>query len=189
MNEPAADSVRANLLRATQGDQRCAELLFPAVYDELRRLAQNHLRGHKHHQSLQATGLVHEAFLRLVGTEEVAWKDRAHFFAIASRAMRHFLSNYARERGAQKRGGEVARVTLGDVIEPGLDSGVDLESLSRALDRLRELDERQARIVEMRFFADMTNEEIGEVLKISPSTAKREWRMARAWLTAELTEG
>ncbi len=171
--------------RASAGDQ-----LLPLVYDELRALAGSFFRGQRDH-TLQPTALVHEAYARMVkpGGEvsgEAHWTGRAHFFAVAAKAMRQVLANHARDRRTAKRGGGWHRVTLSDQLTPGTKNDLDLLALDEALEGLAALDERQSRIVELRFFADMTVEEIAHVMEVSVSTVEREWRMARAWLSAQL---
>jgi len=167
---------------------------MPQVYDELRRLAANYLRHERPGQTLQATALVHEAFLRLNAEKNHPWKNRTHFLAIAALSMRQILVQRARARHAEKRGGQDAqRITLdesalGDVAatQP---AGVDVLALDAALEKLAALDAQQARIVELRYFGGMTVEEVGETLDISPATVKRHWTLARAWLQRELTLG
>lgn len=167
---------------------------MPQVYDELRRLAANYLRHERPGQTLQATALVHEAFLRLNAEKNHPWKNRTHFLAIAALSMRQILVQRARARHAEKRGGQDAqRITLdesalGDVAatQP---AGVDVLALDAALEKLAALDAQQARIVELRYFGGMTVEEVGEALDISPATVKRHWTLARAWLRRELERG
>jgi RNA polymerase sigma-70 factor (ECF subfamily) len=162
--------------------------LLPAVYDELRRLARHYLSHERPGHTLQATALVHEVYLRLIPQAEATWEDRARFIGIAAHVMREILVEHARARGRQKRGGDQVRVPLDEHvawIEPG-----DLtiwEDLDRALNRLADLDPRQAQIVELRYFGGLTVEETARVLHISPKTVKRDWSIARAWLRRELT--
>lgn len=161
---------------------------MPLVYSELRTIAAGQLRGERTDHTLQPTALVNEAFLRLVDQESVQWSNRSQFFAMAAKAMRRILVDYARRRRAQKRGGDPGQVPL-DEVEIAVAPDVDMLGLDDSLTRLEELDSRQARVVELRFFAGCTLEEIGEVLDISPSTAKRQWRLARVWLRADLDRG
>lgn len=163
------------------------------VYDELRMLASSFFKRQQAGHTLQPTALVHEAYAKLVisGPEmsgESKWTSRAHFFAVAAKAMRQILANHARERRAAKRGGDWHRVTLSEALTPSGQRDLDLVALDEALEDLAALDERQARIVELRFFAEMTIEEISHVLGVSVSTVEREWRMARAWLSGRLRE-
>jgi RNA polymerase sigma factor (TIGR02999 family) len=182
------------LADAGQGRASAVDQLLPLVYDELRQLAGVMFRQQRAGHTLQPTALVHEAYSRMVGAAGVGanpkhWKNRAHFFAVAATAMRQILSNHARDRKAAKRGGDWRRVTLSQVETPTGDRDVDLVALDEALESLHSLDERQARIVELRFFAEMTEGEFAHVLDVSVSTVEREWRMARAWLSAELRKG
>ena len=166
--------------------------LMPQVYDELRRLAANYLRHERPGQTLQATALVHEAFLRLSKEKNHPWKDRTHFLAIAALSMRQILVQRARARHAGKRGGPNAdRITLDESVmaerAPGATGGVDVLALDAALERLAALDPHQAKIVELRYFGGLTVEEAADALDISPATVKRHWTLARAWLKKELS--
>jgi RNA polymerase sigma factor (TIGR02999 family) len=172
-----------------------ASRLMPLVYGELRALAGRFFAAQPVGHTLQPTALVHEAYLRLVGKTQVAWSGRAHFFAVAAKAMRQILVNHAEARNARKRGGGRDRVSLSEVLEstPGAPPAVsppgrevDLHALHDALRRLEELDERQARIVELRYFGGMTVTEAAHVLNVSTSTVEKDWRMARLWLLREL---
>jgi RNA polymerase sigma factor (TIGR02999 family) len=171
---------------------------MPQVYDELRRLAANYLRQERPGQTLQATALVHEAFLRLSREKNQPWKNRTHFLAIAALSMRQILVQRARARHAEKRGGEnIERVSLDEALIADDKSlprgspegeGVDVLALDAALEKLARLDEQQAKIVELRYFGGLTVEEAAEALDISPATVKRHWTLARAWLKRELAE-
>lgn len=175
------------LLQAwSAGDAGARERLLALVYDKLRTLAAQQLSREHGPRSLSATGLVHEAYLRLAGQEGLAWKDRAHFYGIAAVTMRRVLVEAARRRGARKRGGDQRRITLGEHVAALEARGVELLDLDEALLALAAVDERQARIVELRFFAELTVEEVAEVLGIAPITVKREWAVARAWLFRRL---
>jgi len=167
---------------------------MPQVYDELRRLAANYLRHERPGQTLQATALVHEAFLRLNAEKNHPWKNRTHFLAIAALSMRQILVQRARARHAEKRGGQDAqRITLDESaladVPATQPAGVDVLALDAALQKLAALDEQQAKIVELRYFGGMTVEEVAESLDISPATVKRHWTLARAWLRRELERG
>ena len=163
--------------------------LLSAVYDALRDIARNQLRGERADHTLQTTELVHEAYMKLVDHETVDWQDRQHFFAVAARAMRQILVDHARRRTAQKRGGETETVPLDDVtprreVGPGT-----LIALHDALDRLAERDERKAQVVECRFFGGYTTQETADVLDVSRSTVVRDWRAAQAWLNRAMSAG
>jgi RNA polymerase sigma factor (TIGR02999 family) len=179
------------LAELRQGRKDAAGEVLPLIYAELHRIAERHMRAERAGHTLQATQLVHDAFLKLVDQDRVQWQDRAHFFAVASQAMRRLLVDHARARVAAKRGAGAARVPLTGAItlaaEPAM--GVeDLLSLDAALEELAALDPRQARVVELRYFGGLEIEEAAESLSISPATLKREWAMARAWLHRRLTE-
>lgn len=183
------DELAQLLQEVAAGDSGAAARLFPIVYDELRHLAAAVLRRERPSHTLQPTALVHEAFLRLVGVKAANVQDRSHFIAIAARAMRRVLVDHARSRAALKRGVGESRLCIDDVdvaASPGSD--VDLVGLDQALERLAALDERQARIVELRFFGGLTVEETAAVIAASERTVKRDWQMARAWLRRELAD-
>jgi len=171
------------------GDGNAAKELLSLVYDSLREQAARYFRGQRPDQTLQPTALVHEAYLKLILPGDREWKDREHFLAVAATAMRQILKDHARRRRAAKRGGhKPQRVTLSDLPTPAGPSDVDLLALDEVLDKLAALDARQARIVEMRFFGGLTNEQIASLLKVSTRTIEKEWRRTRAWLSAELVE-
>ncbi len=159
---------------------------MPLVYDELRRLAARYIARERPGQTLQATALVNEAFVRLVGEKGRGFENRAHFVAIAALSMRQILVQRARARRAAKRGGAPERVTLDEAMLPSADRGVDVLALDDALTRLAALDPAQAKIVELRYFGGLTIEETAEAMRLSPATIKREWAMARAWLKQDL---
>jgi len=170
----------------SRGDPKAREELMPLVYDELRRLAQSYLRRERSDHTLQATALVHEAYLRLVDQNDVQWGNRGHFFAITAQAMRRILVDHARSHQAAKRGGEEERIPLEDALALSNDRPDRFLALEESLGRLAEIDSRQEQIVELRVFAGMGIEEIAEVLNISPATVKRDWTMAKAWLALEM---
>jgi RNA polymerase sigma factor (TIGR02999 family) len=163
-----------------------AAALAPAMYDELRRIAARLISGERPGQTLQATALVHEAFLRLAGAG-TPWQDDRHFVGIAARVMRQVLVDRARARGAQKRWAALDRVTLADSLAVTADADGMLPALDEALMRLEQIDPQQARIIELRFFGGLSVEEAAAALEISPATLKRRWTLARAWLFRELT--
>jgi RNA polymerase sigma factor (TIGR02999 family) len=176
-----------SLLRAWRGgDPQALDQLVPLVYDTLRQLAAQRLRNAGSGATLQPTALVHEAFLRLVHGQ-IDWQSRAHFFAVASKTMRNVAIDHARRRLASKRGGDVLRVGItADEVAAAAESAVDVLALDEALSRLEALDARQAKVVELRFFAGLSAEETAEVLDCSLTTVVRDWRTARAWLFREL---
>jgi RNA polymerase sigma factor (TIGR02999 family) len=171
-----------------EGDPRAAEQLLPLVYDELRRLAAQKMAQEKPGQTLQATALVHEAYLRLVGNgNDRCYRDRAHFFAAAATAMRRILVDSARAKRTDKRGGDRRREPLLDVAAPAADD--ELLALDEALHKLAAIDPVKAQLVELRYFAGLTGDEAAQVLGISASTGDRHWTFARAWLQAEVRGG
>ena len=185
----SADNDVSALLRAwSDGDQDALLALTPIVYEELHRLARHYMRGERSGHSLQATALVNEAYMRLADYTRMHWQDRAHFFAVSAQVMRRILVDHARRRNV-KRGRGAQHVSLEDVVvvAPAEDAETDLVALDEALVGLTRIDPRKAQIVEMRFFGGLTVEEIGEVLKVSTGTIKRDWRAAKAWLYQELT--
>lgn len=171
------------------GDGSAADRLLPIVYDDLRGIASKWFARPSPVATLQPTALVHEAFLHLVDQTQVDWKNRSHFFAVAATAMRQILIQHARKRQAAKRGGGWERITLSGVAITKPDQAVDVLDLDEALNTLASLHERQARVVELRFFADLKNDEVAEVLQVSPRTVELDWRTARAWLKATLKHG
>jgi RNA polymerase sigma factor (TIGR02999 family) len=175
------------LLAWRGGDPSAGEQLLPAIYDELRRQAGRAMRREASMHTLQATALVHEAYLRLIDQSRVRWQNRAHFFGVAAQVMRRILVDHARGRDAAKRGGGAQRLTLNDADAVAGESDVDVLDLHEALERLAALDPLQARLVELRYFSGLNIEETAEALDISPATVKREWAVARAWLRRELT--
>jgi|SRR5580704_6123833 RNA polymerase sigma factor (TIGR02999 family) len=186
--DPIGSAEITRLLKAWGGgDAAALERLTPAVYQELRRRARGYMRRQPEGNTLQATALVHEAFLHLVDAAGVNWQDRAHFFAVCSQMMRRILVDSARARGSAKRGGGTPRVNLDDV--PNLASGRDREivAIDDALKLLLEMDPRKARVIELRFFGGLTVEETAEVLKLSPQSVMRDWKLAKAWLIREMS--
>lgn len=165
-----------------KGNREALDEAFPLVYDELRRLAASRLRSEREDHTLQATALVHEAYMRLITQEKRTWKNRAQFFGLAAEMMRRILVNHAVSRNRVKRFGDQTRIALDDVINFAKEKEVDVVLVDDALNNLAAFDERQARIVELKFFGGLTNEEVAEVMDISDSTVKREWRIAKAWL-------
>jgi RNA polymerase sigma factor (TIGR02999 family) len=174
------------LLQLRAGNRSAEERLIPLVYDKLHQLAAIRLRHENPHHSFQPTALVHEAYLRLTRLREIDWQSRSHFFAVSATLMRRILVDHARANQARKRGDREITISLNEALYPAPEREPEILALDDALDRLARLDQRQAKIVELRFFAGMSEEEIGQVLGISARTVKRDWRAAKAWLFAEL---
>lgn len=173
---------------ARGGNKTALDELLPLVYDELKRIASKQLSSERQNHTLQATALVNEAYLLLVNQHSVDWQNRLHFFSIASEAMRRILVNHAIAKKAQKRGDGVTLLSLDEVVSFPNKQDIDLIGLDEALNELAEMDEKQAKIVEMKFFGGLTNDEIAELLGISASTVKREWVSARAWLLGRMKD-
>lgn len=180
------ESITQLLESWSSGDHEAAEQLLPLVYEELRRIAARQLRQERGAHTLQATAIVHEAYLRLIGQEGLQWPSRAHFFAFAAHLIRRILVDYARTRNRAKRSGQYDRVTLAEVADLALEKSPDLVALDEALSSLEKVDPRKATVVELRFFAGLTLEEIADQLGISQETVGREWRRAKAWLYTAL---
>ncbi|MGI9175683.1 MAG: sigma-70 family RNA polymerase sigma factor [Rhodothermales bacterium] len=168
------------------GNQTVLDALLPQMYGELRGLARRQLHGERHGHTLNTTALVHEAYEKLVRQDRMTWKNRAHFLGVAALSMRRILVNYAHKRSAQKRGGGEIVATFEDGMAPREVRAEELVDLDEALQRLEQLDERQSRVVTYRFFGGLTHDEIAEVLGVSETTVRRDWRLARAWLTRAL---
>jgi RNA polymerase sigma factor (TIGR02999 family) len=168
------------------GDKEAPARLLPLVYDEFRHLARHYLRAERANHTLQPTALVHEAYLKLVDQSRVNWQGRTHFFAVAAQAMRRILVDHARAHLRQKRGGGAHRIELDEAVALSPQRGEDVLALDEALEKLAKLDERQAKIVEYRFFAGMNVEEVANTLGVSKRTVEADWTMARAWLLREL---
>lgn len=174
------------LIDWSKGDQDALNKLMPLVYEELRRLASRYLRNERRGHTLQTTGLVHEAYLKLVDQKNASWENRVQFFAAAAKMMRHILVDYARSRRALKRGGDYCRLSLDEAAISSEDKDPDLLTLHEALNTLAAIDPPQSRVVELRVFGGLTVEETAEALGISPRTVKREWSMAKAWLHKQM---
>lgn len=175
------------LLSWRKGDRKALDALVPLLYQELRRLARFQLRKERSDHTLQSAALVHEAYLRLIGASPGEWQGRAHFLAIAAQLMREILVDYARRRAADKRGGGACMLSLDEAAITPRQADVDLVALDDALQELSRLDPRQSRVVELRFFAGLTLQEISEVLDIAPATVQRDWTAARAWLHRQIS--
>jgi RNA polymerase sigma factor (TIGR02999 family) len=186
--EHASPTDVTRLLQKWQdGHPEALDALIPLVYTELRRVAHAHLRNERSDHTLQTAALVNEAYLRLVGIDPPHWESRTHFFAIAGRVMRQILVDYARRHRAGKRGAGACRVSLDDVVERAREQQVDVVALDDALEALTTLDPRQAQVVELRFFAGMSLQDISAALGIAPATVQRDWTAARAWLHREMS--
>ena len=189
MSDPSAQNVTQLLVQWSKGDREALEALVPLVYEELRRVARYYLRQEKQNHTLSSTALVHEAYLRLVSQKEVTWQNRAHFFGVAAQMMRRILVDHARRYAYAKRGGGALTLALDEVVATPQRRAIDLVALDDALDSLAKLDQRQSRMVELRFFGGLSIEETSEVLGVSTPTVKREWASARAWLFREISGG
>lgn len=186
-DRPAPTAITDILLDARGGSREAVDRLFVSVYEELRRLGHNVLRGERTGHTLATTGLVNEAYFKLVDQSRVEWRDRGHFFGVAARAMRQILVEYARRRGAAKRGGGARVIALEEGQVPAEERADALLAVDEALARLAEHDPALARVVECRFFAGLTEEETAEAMGTSPRTVQRQWRRAKAWLYQDLT--
>lgn len=180
------EDITVLLHELSEGNRGVVDALMPLVYDELHAMAERQMRGERANHTLNSTALVHEAYMKLVDQTRVTWQNRAHFFAIAAQSMRRILINYAQARRAQKRGGGQILATFDEEQVVRETRAEELIALDEALERLKELNERQCKVVEFRFFAGLTQEEIAEVLDVSVPTVRRDWRLARAWLSREL---
>jgi len=174
------------LVAVSNGDRSAAARLMPAVYDELRLLAARCMTAERLDHTLQPTALVNEAYVRLIDQSSVDWRGRAHFFAIAAEVMRHVLVDHARRRNAAKRGASAQRVTLTESAGVADSDDIDVVALDEALEELNRLNERQRKVIDLRFFGGLTIEEAAHVLEVSPQTVRLDWRMARAWLRQRL---
>lgn len=189
MPDPSPNEVTLLLREWSEGDAGALERLIPLVYNELQRLARAHLRDERAGHTLQPTALVHEAYLRLVDQRRVNWQNRGHFFSVAAQMMRRILVDHARARLTKKRGHGVRTIGLDEAIPVSTEADAALVSLDDALAGLKDLDPRQCRVVELRYFAGLTLEETAEALAVSTATVKREWTLAKAWLRREMGSG
>jgi len=185
MSGPSSE-VTELLVRWRSGDREALDSLLPLVYDELRRIAFRSLQNERPGHTLQSTALVNEAYVRMVAQNMPEWQNRAHFLAVAAQLMRQILVDHARTHRASKRRGDASRVSVDEALGQALATDVDVVALDDALKELAQMDAQQSRVVELKFFAGLSNEETAEVLKVSPSTVKRDWASARAWLFREL---
>ena len=188
--DPSGTAEITRLLRAWRGgDEAAFERLVPLVYGELRKIAHGYMRAERDEATLQATALVNEAYLRLMDAGTVDWEDRAHFFAVSAQMMRRILVDAARSRLRAKRGGQAAKVNLDEVADLSAGRSDDVVAVDDALTALARLDPRKAKVIELRFFGGLSVEETALVLRISPQSVMRDWRLARSWLLRELSRG
>ena len=186
MTSGSPNEVTELLVAWNKGDEAALGKLTPLIYQELRRLARHYMANEDPRHTLQATALVHEAYLRLIDASRVHWRNRAHFFAVSAQLMRRILVDFARSRRYQKRGGGIRQLSLDEALVIGPDQRTDLVALDDALSALAAMDARKAQVVEMRFFGGLSVEETAEALSVSPDTVMRDWKMARVWLLREL---
>src|SRR5437879_1541201 len=187
MQKDSPQEITQLLVAWGDGDESALARLTPLVYDELHRLSHHYMSGERGGHTLQTTALVNEAYVRLIDWKNVRWQNRAHFFGISAHLMRRILVDFARARGYHKRGGGARPVALDEAAVVADEKGTDMVALDEALNALAELDARQSRVVELRFFGGLSVEETAEVLKMSPATVRRDWSLARAWLHRELS--
>jgi RNA polymerase sigma-70 factor (ECF subfamily) len=186
MGDTSPEDITMLLTRWSEGDEGALNFLTPLIYGELRRRAAFLLRNERPGHTLQATALVNEVYLKLEGQAKMRWQNRTHFFAVAARAMRQILIDYARRHGRGKRGGSAVVLPLDEALVTAPEISADLLLLDEALERLLAVDPRKAKVVELRFFGGLENHEVAEVLKVSPNTVMRDWNLAKAWLRREM---
>lgn len=187
MNE-TPNEITEQLIAWSNGDEAALDALIPAVYQELRRMADYYLRGENTGHSLQPTALVHEAYMRLIDQTKVEWQNRAHFFGVAAQMMRRILVDHAKSKHRVKRGGTTPKVSLDETVSLSSERAAELVALDDALKVLNEMDERKSRIVELRYFGGLTVDETAQVLGVSDKTVMRDWSLAKAWLYAQLSQ-
>jgi RNA polymerase sigma factor (TIGR02999 family) len=189
MAAPSSSEVTGLLRAWGKGDEDALQELIPLVYDQLHAAARHYMAGERAGHTLQTTALIHETYLRLVDVRRVAWQDRAHFLAVCAQLMRRILIDFARSHGYQKRGGAVHHVNFDEALVITAQPDFNLVALDDALNRLAKMDERKSKIVELRFFGGLDVKETAEVMKVSPDTVMRDWKMAKVWLLRELRGG
>ncbi len=189
MTRPPPEEVTQLLLDWSKGNRAALDKLIPLVHTELRRLASRYMAKERKDHTLQTSALVNEAYLRLVDQKHVQWQNRAHFFAIASQLMRRIVVDYARAHGQEKRGGNARRVSLEQAAQLSREPAADIVALDNALQRLTAVDPRRSQVVELRFFGGLSVEETAEVLKVSPITVMRDWKLAKAYLYRAVKNG
>jgi RNA polymerase sigma factor (TIGR02999 family) len=188
MDMPSTHDVTQLLKAWTTGDERALDKLTPLVYEQLHRIAQRCMAGERTGHTLQATALVNEVYLQLVDCRQINWHDRAHFFAVSAQLMRRILVDFARSRGYQKRGGGAPQISLDEAPTVSIEPDMNLVALDDALKALAAQDGRKSRVIELRFFGGLSIEETAEVLRVSPDTVVRDWKLAKVWLLRELSE-
>ncbi len=188
MSQKVSDNVTQLLIELSNGDRKAVDLLLPVIYDELRKLAANYLRRERPNHTLQPTALVHEAYIRLVDQTRVNWQNRAHFFGVAAQIMRRLLVDHARKHHAEKRGQNFQKLSLDENVDRAVERSSELIALDEALKALAVFDEEKARLVELRYFGGLTIEETADVMGVTPTTIKRHWRLAKAWLRGEMQQ-
>jgi RNA polymerase sigma factor (TIGR02999 family) len=189
MSADSPGEVTALLLAWSRGEQAALDRLIPLVYDELHRLAHRYMRQERPGHPLQSTALVHEAYQKIIQSSQVQWQNRAQFFAVSAQLMRRILVDFARSRRLIKHGGQLEQVSLDEALVVSQERTPDLVALDSALSALAVIDARKSRVVELRFFGGLSVEETAEVLKVSPDTVTRDWRLAKVWLLRELGKG
>src|SRR5215468_6894914 len=189
MVAPSSSDVTALLRAWGQGDEEALPRLMPLVYDQLHAAARRHMAGERAGHTLQTTALIHETYLRLIDIRQIEWQDRAHFLAVCAQLMRRILIDFARSRGYQKRGGAAHHVNFDEALVVTAQPDFNLVALDDALNRLAKMDERKSKVVELRFFGGLDVKETAEVMKVSPDTVMRDWKMAKVWLLRELRGG
>lgn len=182
MSQQASENITQLLIDLSNGDRNAVDLLLPVIYDELRKLAANYLRRERPDHTLQPTALVHEAYIRLVDQTRVNWQNRAHFFGVAAQLMRRLLVDHARRHNAEKRGQNFQKISLDENIDKAGERSTMLLALDDALQALAQFDQQKARVVELRYFGGLSIEETADVMGVTPTTIKRHWRFAKAWL-------
>lgn len=188
MKKDSADEITELLIEWSNGDEFALEALMPLVYDELRKMAKQFMKDREVGHTLQPTVLIHEVYLKLVKQEKQSWENRAHFFGVASKAMRHIMVDYLRRRRYLKRGGDAKQIDFDESIIVSNERAVDLVDLDEALTKLSGLSDRKSRVVELKYFGGLNNDEIAKVLDVSSKTIIRDWQFARSWLLRELSD-
>ncbi len=188
MHYDISHNVTQLLNKVSNGDELALDSILPLVYNELRKISSKYLRDEYRHHTLQTTELVHEAYIKLIGSNPLSWESRAHFYGIAARSMRQILVDYARKRKSQKRGSGLTYITLDKVAQNFINVDEHILDLNDALEKLESIEERSSKIVELRFFSGLSIDETAEILKVSPATIKRDWNFAKAWLYREISQ-